>query len=66
MEESVLCEVSSLQLALFLMFCAYYVFNFEYPKKALEIFYFLQDYILSYPDSYISVDSDIKHWVDID
>lgn len=70
MEHKVLCEVSTLQSALFFMFCAYYVFNLEYPKKAIGMLYFFQDYILSYPDSmkrpgsYISVVSDLKNLLD--
>lgn len=66
-ERFTLCEVSSLKLALFYVFSAYYVFNLEYPKPAQTVFYFLQDYVLSFPDSlkrpstYLAVLSDIKH-----
>ena len=65
-EQFTLCEAPSLQSALFYMFSAYYIFNLEYPKQASNVFYFLQDYILSYPDSlkrpstYLAVASDIK------
>ncbi|XP_064382258.1 uncharacterized protein LOC135344490 isoform X1 [Halichondria panicea] len=68
-ERIVLCEAPSIPSALFYTFSAYYVFNLEYPKKAAGIFYFLQDYILAYPDSlkrpatYLSVVSDIKSQV---
>ena len=65
-EQKVLCKAPSLQVALFLMFSAYYVFNLEYPKQVRNVLFFFQDYILSQPDSfkrpspYISVVSDIK------
>lgn len=66
-EQFTLCEVPTLKKALFYMFSAYYIFNLEYPKPAQTVFYFLQDYVLSYPDSmkrpstYLAVMSDIKH-----
>ena len=66
-EREVLCEAPSVQTALFLMFASYYIFNLEYPKKAAGIFFFLQDYIIAYPDSfkrpstYLAVVSDIKN-----
>lgn len=66
MEQSVLCEVSSLSQALFVAFGCYYVYNLEYTTKASNIFFFCQDYLLGYPDSakrpssYIAVLSDIK------
>ena len=65
MEQTVLCEVSSLSQALFVAFGCYYVYNLEYPPKASNIFFF-QDYLLGYPDSvkrpssYIAVLSVIK------
>ena len=66
-EKTVLCQVPSLQLAiLFLAFSAYYTFHLEYPKS---IMYFLQDYVLSYPDAlrrpatYLAMASDIKKLV---
>ena len=60
------CELPNIRSALFYLFCAYYVFDLEYPKQAQNVFYFLQDYILSYPDSskrpstYLAIVSDIK------
>ena len=65
-EQTVLCEESSIQLAIFVMFACYYVFNLDYPKKAQSLFLFFQYYILGYPDSlirpstYLAVVSDIK------
>lgn len=65
-EKFPLFEVPNLKAALFYMFSSYYVFNLEYPKCILNVFYFLQDYVLSYPDSlkrpgsYLAVLSDIK------
>lgn len=65
-EQFTLCELSNLKTALFYMFSAYYIFNLEYPKPAQNVFYFLQDYVLSFPDSlkrpstYLAVLSDIK------
>ena len=43
------CRVSALQLALFVTFSLYYVFNLEYPDDA-KVFLFLQHYILEQPD----------------
>ncbi len=66
MEQTVLCEVSSLPLSLYVAFACFYVYNLEYPIKASSIFFFFQDYLLGYPDSvkrpssYIAVVSDIK------
>lgn len=65
-EQRTLCDVPDLKAALFYMFSSYYIFNLEYPKVALSFFYFLQDYVLSYPDSlkrpstYLAILSDIK------
>ena len=65
-EQRVLCEVPSLPLALFVTFSAYYVFNLDYPKQAKPVFFFFQDYVMGFPDSfkrpstYIAVASDIK------
>ena len=51
-----------------IMFSCYYIFNLEYPKPAQNVFsFFLQDYILSFPDSlkrpstYLAVVSDINY-----
>ena len=54
MEQTVLCEVPSLPKALSVAFGCYYVYNLEYPTKASNIFFFFQDYLLGYPDSYVS------------
>ena len=65
-ERQSLCKAPNLQVALFLVFSAYYCFNLEYPPLAKNIFFFIQDYILGHPDSnkktatYLSVVSDIK------
>ena len=65
-ESKVLCEVPTLQVALFTAFSAYYCFNLEYPASAKNIFCFFQDYILEHPDSnkksgtYLAMVSDIK------
>ena len=64
-ESKVLCEVPTLQAALFTAFSAY-CFNLEYPASAKNIFCFFQDYILGHPDSnkksgtYLATVSDIK------
>ena len=66
-EKTVLFEVSSLPLALFLMFSCYYTYHVEYPPKALGLLYFFQDYILGHPDSlkrpstYLAVMSDLSN-----
>ena len=68
-EQKIVCKVDCLQNALFLVFSAYYVFNLEYPNNAKSILYFIQDYILSSPDtgkrlgSYLAVVSDIQRCV---
>ena len=65
-EQITLCQVQNFRSALFYMFSCYYIFNLEYPKPAQNVFFFLQDYILSFPDSlkrpstYLAVVSDIK------
>ena len=65
-ESKVLCEVPTLQAALFTAFSAYYCFNLEYPASAKNIFCFFQDYILGHPNSnkksgtYLATVSDIK------
>lgn len=65
-EKNILCQVPSLQFALFLAFSAYYAFHLEYPKPIKNVMYFLQDYVLSFPDSlrrpatYLATASDIK------
>ena len=64
-EHQVLCKVSTLQVALFTTFAAYYCFNLEYPSLAENVFSYLQDYI-GHPDSnkkpgaYLATVSDIK------
>ena len=65
-EQRVLCQVSSFQLALFISFSAYYVFHLQYPKPIKNVMYFLQDYVLAMPDSlrrpatYLATASDLK------
>ena len=65
-EKTVLCQVPSLQLAMFLAFSAYYAYHLEYPKPIKNVMFFLQDYVLSYPDSlrrpatYLATASDIN------
>ena len=65
-EHSILCEVPSIQLAIFVMFSFYYIFHLEYPKHIRNVLYFLQDYVLNFPDSgprpsvYLAVASDIN------
>ena len=65
-ESQVLCQVPTLQLALFTAFASYYCFNLEYPMAAKNVLSFFQDYILGYPDSnkksgaYLGIVSDIK------
>ena len=49
-EQKEFCRVSTQQLALFVTFSLYYIFNLEYPDDAKGVFLFLQDYILEQPD----------------
>ena len=68
-EQQILCKLDALQNAIFIMFAAYYCFNLEYPTPAKNVFSFLQDYIIEYPDSskktasYLAVVSDIKRFL---
>ena len=67
-EQRVLCQVSSFQLALFVSFSSYYIFIFhlQYPKPIKNVMIFLQDYVLAMPDSlrrpatYLATASDLK------
>jgi len=65
-EQTVICKVTTLPLALFITFSTFYCFNLEYPAKARNIFYFLQDYICEIADTtkrsgnYHAIASDIK------
>lgn len=65
-ESEVLCEVPTLQAALFTCFSTYYCFNLEYPISAKNVCFF-QDYILGHPDlnkksgTYLATVSDSKH-----
>ena len=66
-ENSVLCKTDNFPHAVFLMFSSYYTFYLEYPHPVKGVFWFMQDYIFSYPDScnrsasYLATTSDIKH-----
>ena len=65
-EQKVLCQVPSFQEALFVTFSAYYVFHLGYPTVIESVYFFLQDYVLGYPDSsrrkgtYLATATDIK------
>ncbi len=65
-EQRILCEIPTLQDALFYTFGSYYIFNLTYPKETEKILFFFQDYILQHPDSvgrsstYLATASDIK------
>ncbi len=65
-EQKMLCQVPSFQFSLFIMFSACYAFHLEYPRAVKNVMFFLQDYVLAYPDSmhrpatYIVTASDIK------
>ena len=65
-EQTVLCQVPSFQDALFVTFSSYYVFHLGYPTAIENVYFFLQDYVLAYPDScrrkgtYLATASDIK------
>jgi hypothetical protein len=68
-EQKILCQVPSFQDALFVTFSAYYVFHLGYPTAIENVYFFLQDYVLAYPDScrrkgtYLATASDIKKCV---
>lgn len=67
-EQSVLCELPSFKMALYIMFCAYYVFNLAYPRQSKNTLQFLQDFVLGSPDTlkrtatYLAVSSDINRF----
>ena len=67
--QQVVCKLSNLKSAVFIVFSCYYCYNLEYPQQAKNIFYIFQDYILGYPDSakktggYLGVVSDIKRHI---
>lgn len=66
LEQKVLCQLPSLQFAVFIMFSAYYAFHLDYPKPVKNVMLFLQDYVLSFPDggrrpaTYLATAADIK------
>ena len=63
-ENTALCQCSTLPSAIFLMFAAYYSFFLNYSTQAKSFMCFLQDYIFCYPDSTdrsASYLADIKH-----
>lgn len=65
-EQCVLCQVPSLQHAVFLTFCSILRISFGISKASKNALLFFQDYILAYPDSqrrpatYLATASDIK------
>lgn len=65
-EQRVICKTAAFSNALFIMFSLYYIFHLEYPKSVKNVMFFLQDYVLGYPDSlkrpgvYLAKASDIK------
>ena len=65
-EGNVLCKATRFTEALFVMFALYYIFNLKYPSQVKNVLFFIQDYILGYPDScgrsatYLATVSDIK------
>ena len=66
LEQRVLCQLPSFQLAVFIVFSTYYCFHLEYPKAVRNVMLFFQDYILSFPDglrrpaTYLAMASDIN------
>ena len=69
-EQAILCQVPTFQFALFISFSSYYVFHLEYPRQIKNMLFFIQDYVLGYPDSYkrpgtyLAIASDIKKLMD--
>ena len=68
-EQQILCEVVSIEMALFITFGTYYTFNLQYPKEINGMLTFIQDNILEAPDStkrsatYLSTTTDIRYYV---
>ena len=49
-EQNILCQVPSFQLAVFIMFSAYYAFHLEYAGLVKNVLLFFQDYVPSFTD----------------
>lgn len=49
-EQDLILECRSIDSALFLMIAAHFVFNMEYQNKVKDVFYYLQDKVLGFPD----------------
>ena len=68
-EQAVYIQVPTFQLALFVAFSSYYIFNLAYPKQMQKVLFFLQDYVLGMPDSsrrpgaYLAIASDISKFL---
>ena len=68
-EQDIYIQVPTFQLALFVVFSSYYIFNLAYPKQMQKVLYFLQDYVLGMPDSskrpgaYLATASDINKFM---
>ena len=68
-EQAILCQVPTFFQALYILFCSYYAFHLHYPPQLQSVFFFLQDYILVYPDSvnrsssYLAIATDINRYV---
>lgn len=68
-EQDVFIQVPTFQLALFVVFSAYYIFNLAYPKQMEKVLFFLQDYVLGMPDSahrpgaYLATASDLNKFI---
>ena len=65
LEQRVLCQLPSFQLAVFIVFSTYYCFHLEYPVRNVMLFF--QDYKLSFPDglrrpaTYLAMGLDINY-----
>ena len=64
-EQQLLLECQTLERAIFTMFAVHYVFNIEYHSKVKDVFYFLQEKVFGFTDTfkksaiYLSVSSSI-------
>lgn len=66
-EQSALCTVNSLSMALFIWFSLFYVFNLEYVASIRDLCLFFQEFVFGLPDNsakknstYLAVTTDVQ------
>ena len=65
-EQNLLCQLRTFNMALVVWFASHYVFNLEYVKSLKEVAMFIQEFVFCLPDNikksatYLTVCSDIQ------